>query len=140
MRKAGGGAVHHSPASGQEEKSSKRSPCCQISTLCELKDFLLLFLLLFPPQHHFAASHRDLLPSGSMRSLSEGHSEQLLLGTLSWASAPSLGGLWSFTPEMLSEMTPTPLYSPCLQVGAISAWLCGYGCCCCLLLPAQFCT
>lgn len=45
MRKAGGGAVHHSPASGQEEKLSKRSLCCQISALCELKDFLLLLFV-----------------------------------------------------------------------------------------------
>lgn len=117
MRKAVGGAVHHSPASRQEEKLSKRSPCCQISTLCELKDFFLLLLLLFPPQHHFSASRRNLLPSESMRSLSDGHGEQLLVGILSWLLVPSLGILWSCTPEMVPEMTLIPLYSLCLQVG-----------------------
>lgn len=41
-----------------------------------------------------------------MRSLSDGHGEQLLLGA-DWALVPSLGVLWSCSPEMVPEMTLT---------------------------------
>lgn len=77
MRKAGGGAVHHSPASGQEEKLSKRSLCCQISALCELKDFFVVVII--PSPAPFCSSSQGLVAIRK-RSLSDGHGEQLLLG------------------------------------------------------------